>query len=52
MPNPSEERTDIDNPISLKRNDSIPEIPKQKEETNDEVVEKLKELAVHLGLTN
>ena len=45
MPNQtvsSEEKTAIDNP----------EIRKQKEENNDEVVEKLKELAVHLAITN
>jgi len=55
MPNQtvsSDEEIAVDNPVSLKRNNSIPEIPKQKEENNDDVVEKLKELAVHLALTN
>ena len=54
MPNPTDslEETVIDKPASLERNNSVPEIPKQKEENNNEVVEKLKELAVHLALTN
>lgn len=59
MPNPLtslEEKAVIDKPACLKRNNSIPEIPKQHEENNegnnDEVVENLKELAVHLALTN